>query len=111
MKEKGDYGILNRAVSIISNRSNMSNDEAENLTPILSIYLEEGKEIIRKWRKSVGEVEIVQGLHDSALLEFVINKYTLMGRNIYDSYTSGGVKSTVSKSPESILKSSCKQVM
>lgn len=105
------YGIIDKATRQITYRNNMSKSDIQELTMVLSDYLEEGMSILKKWRKLKDESEFVGGIHDSGLVSFLKNKYSANGRELYSGYSSGGVSSTMDKSPESVLKSTCKQVI
>lgn len=103
--------IIDKAKRQITFRNNMSSSEILNLTVVLSDYLDEGISILRKWRKLKTDSEFLSGEHDSGLVNFLKNKYSANGREIFEGYSSGGVSSTMNKSPESLLKSTCKQVI
>lgn len=103
--------LVDKAIRQISYKSNMSNSEKTELSLVLSDYLDEGISILRKWRKLKDDSEFVNGDHDSGLIDFIKNKHSANGRELYSDYSSGGVKATMKKTPESVLKSSCKQVI
>lgn len=103
--------ILDKAKRQVSYRNNMSSSDIQELTLVLSDYLEEGISIIKKWRKLQNESEFLSGEHDSRLINFLKNKYSANGRELFGDYSSGGIKANMKKSPESILKSTCKQVI
>lgn len=101
--------IINNSKMLISNRSNMSFNEVENMTDVLELYLDDGISLIKKWRKLNDNEEFLNGDHDSALREYVYNRYLASGREIFQSYSSGGISSSMKSSPDNILKSACKQ--
>lgn len=103
--------IIEKATRQISYRNNMSNSEKTELSLVLSDYLEEGISILRNWRKLKDEAEFISGKHDSGIVNFIKNKYLSNGRELFGAYSSGGVSSTMKQTPESILKSTCKQVI
>ena len=104
-------GIIDKAKRQISFRNNMSSSDIQDLTIVLSDYLEEGISILKKWRKLKDDNEFSSGEYDSGLIGFLKNKYSANGRELYSDYSSGGVRANMKKSPESILKSDYKQVM
>ena len=91
--------------------NNMTLKEADELAFVLSNYLDEGIIILRNWRKLKDDTEFVSGKHDSGLIVFIKSKYQVNGRDLFNEYTSGGIKSNMKQTPESLLKASCKQVM
>lgn len=103
--------ILEKSVRQISYRNNMSDTEIQELKVVLSDFLEEGIQILTKWRKIKNESDFYKGDYDSGLILFVKNKYSANGRELYSDYTSGGIKTTMDKTPESVLKSNYKQVI
>lgn len=103
--------IIEKSKKQISFRSNMSNTEIADLTTILFDYLEDGMLIIKNWRKLKDTTEFTNGQHDSGLIRYINDKYLANGREYYESFSSGGVSSSSKQSPESRLKSTCKQVM
>ena len=103
--------ILDKAKRQITYRNNMSGSDIQELMFVLSDYLEEGISIIKKWRKLKDESEFVGGIHDSGIVGFLKNKYSANGRELFGDYSSGGVKANMKQSPESLLKSTCKQVI
>lgn len=104
-------GIIEKAVRQISYRSNMSRNDLDNLTLVLSDYLDDGLTILRKWRKLKDDSEFVSGMHDSGLIVFMKAKDQANGRDLFSDYSSGGVKANMKQTPESLLKASCKQVI
>jgi hypothetical protein len=109
--EEWRNGIIEKATRQITFRNNMSNNEIQKLSLVLSDYLDEGISIIKKWRKLKNDDEFLNGYHDSGLIAFIKNKDNANGRELFNSYSSGGVNSTMNSNPESILKSTCKQVI
>lgn len=103
--------ILDKAKRQITYRNNMSSSDIQELTLVLSDYLEEGITILKKWRKLKTDDEFISGTHDSGLIGFIKSKYQANGRDLFSSYSSGGVSSKMDKTPESLLKSTCKQVI
>lgn len=103
--------ILDKAKRQITYRSNMSSSDIQELTAVLSDFLEEGISILKNWRKLKDDVEFLSGQHDGALIDFLNNKYSASGRELYSEYSSGGVRSKMDRTPTSVLKSSCKQVI
>jgi hypothetical protein len=103
--------IIERAVRQISYRNNMSQADKDDLTLVLSDYLNDGINILRKWRKLKNDTEFVSGMHDEGLVVYLKAKYQANGRDLFIDYTSGGVEANMEKTPESLLKTSCKQVM
>jgi hypothetical protein len=103
--------IIERAVRQISYRNNMSQADKDDLTLVLSDYLNDGINILRKWRKLKNDTEFVSGMHDESLVVYLKAKYQANGRDLFIDYTSGGVEANMEKTPESLLKASCKQVM
>ena len=104
-------GILNRAVRQISYRSNMSNADKVELKLVLSDYLDDGITILRKWRKLKDDSEFISGMHDEGLIVYLKAKDQVNGRDLFNSYSSGGVSSSMKQTPENLLKASCKQVI
>lgn len=103
--------LIGQAKRQILLTTNMGKNETSELVFVLSDYLEEGIAIIKSWRKLNDESEFESGKHNSALIVFMKNKYYTNGRELFDNYSSGGVSTSMKQSPESLLKSSCKQVM
>ena len=103
--------IIDKALRQITYRSNMSNSDKQELTLVLSDYLDEGITILRKWRKLKDDSEFVSGMHDSGLIVFMKAKDQANGRDLFSDYSSGGVRANMKVSPENLLKGSCKQVM
>jgi hypothetical protein len=103
--------LLNKAIRQITYRNNMSQADKNDLVLVLSDYLSEGINILRKWRKLKTDDEFVSGMHDAGLIVFIKAKDQANGRDLFGSYSSGGVSSTMKLSPESMLKASCKQVI
>ena len=104
-------GVIDKAKRQITYRNNMSASEKNELSIVLSDFLDEGISIITQWRKLKDNNEFVNGKHDNGLLNYLKNKYIANGRELYSDYSSGGVKAKMDKTPESILKSTCKQVI
>lgn len=104
-------GIVDKAVRQITFQSNMSQSDISNLTLVLADYLDDGILIIKNWRKLKTDDEFLSGKHDTALVAYLKNRYLDAGRELFNDYSSGGVKANRKQSPESILKGSCKQVM
>ena len=104
-------GVIERAVRQISYRNNMSRTDIDGLTLVLSYYLDEGLNILRKWRKLKDDSEFISGMHDDGLVVFMKAKDQANGRDLFSDYSSGGVRANMKQSPESLLKASCKQVM
>lgn len=103
--------VIAKAVRQIKYRANMSQTDIDNLTFVLSDYLDDGIMILRKWRKMTNDNEFVSGMHDNALVSFLKAKDQANGRDLFTGYSSGGVNATMKVTPENLLKSSCKQVM
>lgn len=103
--------IIDKALRQITYRSNMSNSDKQELTLVLSDYLDEGITILRKWRKMSDDSEFISGLHDSGLVAFIKAKDQANGRDLFSDYSSGGVRANMKVTPENLLKGSCKQVM
>lgn len=101
--------IINNSKILISNRNNLSLNEVEDMNSIFELYLDDGISIIKKWRKLNDFEEFLSGQHDSALREYIYNRYLASGREIFQSYSSGGVSSSMKTSPDDILKSTCSQ--
>ena len=110
LQEWKDF-IVKKALRQITYRNNMSSSDISELTLVLSDYLGEGIKILKKWRKLNNDDEFVSGNHDSGLVEYLKNKVQANGRELFSDYSSGGVKAKMDKTPESVLKSTCKQVM
>jgi hypothetical protein len=104
-------GLVMKAVKQITYKTNMSNSDINSLTNVLSDYLDEGINILRKWRKLKDDTEFVSGMHDSGLIVFIKSKEQANGRDLFTGYSSGGITATMKVSPENVLKSTCKQVM
>ena len=103
--------IIAKAVKQISYKSNMTASDRAELTFVLLDYLDEGITILRKWRKMKDDTEFVSGMHDDGLIAFMKAKDQANGRDLFSDYSSGGVRANMKRTPESILKASCKQVM
>lgn len=103
--------LVEKAVRQITFKSNMSSKDITNLTTILFYYLDEGISVLKEWRKIKNDSEFVSKRYDSALVQYLINKNLVNGREMFDVYTSGGVKADMKKSPESVLKSNFCQVI
>lgn len=103
--------ILDKVKRQISFRNNMSSSEIQELTLVLSDYLEEGISILRKWRKIKEDSAFLSGEYDSGLILFVKQKYQANGRDLFSDYSSGGVRATMKVTPENTLKGTYKQVM
>ena len=103
--------IIDKALRQITYRSNMSNSDKQELTLVLSDYLDEGITILRKWRKMSDDSEFVSGQHDAGLVAFIKAKDQANGRDLFSDYSSGGVRANMKVTPENLLKGSCKQVM
>ena len=103
--------IIERAVRQISYRNNMSQADKDDLTLVLSDYLDDGITILRKWRKMSDDSEFISGQHDSGLVAFIKAKDQANGRDLFSDYSSGGVRANMKVNPENLLKGSCKQVM
>lgn len=103
--------IIERAVRQISYRNNMSQADKDDLTLVLSDYLNDGINILRKWRKLKNDTEFVSGMHDEGLVVYLKAKYQANGRDLFVGYSSGGVNASMKQTPESLLKASCKQVI
>ena len=104
-------GVIAKAVRQISYRSNLSDTDMNNLTLVLSDYLDEGIKILRKWRKLKDDSELLSGMHDDGLVVFMKAKDQANGRDLFSDYSSGGIRANAKVTPESLLKASCKQVM
>ena len=104
-------GVIAKALRQITYRANMSQNDIDNLTFVLSDYLEDGITILRKWRKMSDDSEFISGQHDSGLVSFLKAKDQANGRDLFTGYSSGGVNATMKVTPENLLKGSCKQVM
>jgi hypothetical protein len=105
------YGIIDKAVRQITYRANMSQADKDSLTLVLSDYLDDGITVLRKWRKMSDDSEFISGQHDSGLVAFIKAKDQANGRDLFSDYSSGGVRANMKVTPESLLKTSCKQVM
>ena len=103
--------LIMKAVRKITYRANMSKSDSENLSVVLSDYLDEGITILRKWRKMSDDSEFISGQHDAGLVAFLKAKDQANGRDLINDYSSGGVRASMKVTPENLLKSSCKQVM
>ncbi len=110
MREWKD-SVIAKAVRQITYRANMSQSDIDKLTLVLSDYLDEGITILRKWRKMSDDREFLRGDHDSGLVSFLKAKDQANGRDLFESYNSGGVSSSMKATPENLLKGSCKQVI
>lgn len=104
-------GIIEKAKRQITYRANMASSDIQELTLVLFDFLDEAISILTKWRKLTNDNEFLQGKHDSAICRFLVDKYNAIGRESFSSYGAGGISSVMPKSPESILKSSTKQVI
>jgi hypothetical protein len=104
-------GIVDKAVRQITLQSNMSTTDISKLTLVLIDYLDDGIRIIEDWRKLKTDDEFSSGKHDTALVGYLKNRYLDAGRELFSDYSSGGVRASRKQTPESVLKSSCKQVM
>lgn len=104
-------GVIANAVRQITYRANMSQTDIDNLTFVLSNYLDDGITILRKWRKMSDDSEFISGQHDSGLVTFIKAKDQANGRDLFSDYSSGGVRANMKVTPENLLKGSCKQVM
>ena len=89
----------------------MSRSDSDNLSVVLSDYLDEGITILRKWRKMSDDSEFISGQHDAGLVAFLKAKDQANGRDLFSDYSSGGVRANMKVTPENLLKGSCKQVM
>lgn len=103
--------IISKALKQIAYRNNMSQSDIDNATTVLSIYLDEGINILRSWRKMKDDNEFLSGKHDNGLIDFIKAKDQSNGRDLFEEYTSGGIKANFKITPENRLKGSCKQVM
>ena len=103
--------IINRAIRQISYRNNMSNADKAELKLVLSDYLQDGISILKKWRKMKDDSEFISGMHDEGLIVYIKAKDQANGRDLFYSYSSGGVSSSMKQTPENLLKASCKQVV
>lgn len=103
--------IIDKAKRQIAYRNNMSSSEIQELTLVLSDFLEEGISILKKWRKIKDDSAFLTKEYDSGLVLFIKQKYQSNGRDLFSDYTSGGVKATMKVSPENTLKGTYKQVM
>lgn len=103
--------IIDKAKRQIVYRNNMSSSDIQDLTLVLSDYLEEGISILRKWRKIKEDSAFLSKEYDSGLVLFVKEKYQANGRDLFSDYSSGGVRATIKVSPENTLKGIYKQVM
>lgn len=104
-------GVLEKAMRQITYRNNMSQADKDDLILVLSDYLSEGISILRKWRKLKNDDEFLSGMHDAGLILFIKAKDQVNGRDLFSSYSSGGVSSSMKNTPEGLLKASCKQVI
>ena len=104
-------GIIEKALRQITYRNNMSQADKDDLTLVLSDYLDEGISILRKWRKLKDDREFISGVHDGGLMVFLKAKDQANGRDLFNDYSSGNVKANMKQTPESLLKASCKQVI
>ena len=103
--------ILDKAKRQISFRNNMSGSEIQELTLVLSDYLEEGISVLKKWRKIKDDSAFLTQEYDSGLVLFVKEKYQANGRDLFVDYSSGGVRATMKVTPENTLKGTYKQVI
>ncbi len=103
--------IVENAIRQITYGSNMSSKDVSRLTAILFDYLEDGMQVLRIWRKIKIDSEFLSKKYDTALVKYLIDRNSVSGRDVFDSYSSGGVNTKFTKSPESKLKSSFPQVM
>lgn len=104
-------GIIDKAVRQISYRNNMSQTDKDDLSLVLSDYLNDGINILRKWRKLKDDNEFVSGMHDEGIILYLKAKEQANGRDLFVGYSSGGVSASMKQTPESLLKASCKQVI
>lgn len=109
--QKWKDGIISKAIRQITYRGNMSQSDIDRAMLVLSDYLDDGIKILRKWRKMKDDSEFISGLHDSGLVSFIKAKDQANGRDLFNTYASGGVKADMKVTPENLLKGSCKQVM
>lgn len=103
--------VVKKAISQITYRNNMSSSDISELTFVLSDYLDEGISVLKKWRKLKNDNEFLNREHDDGLIDYLKNKMQANGRDLFSDYSSGGVRAKMDKTPESVLKSTCKQVM
>jgi hypothetical protein len=89
----------------------MARTDKDDLTLVLSDYLDSGLTVLRKWRKLKDDSEFVSGMHDEGLILFIKAKDQANGRDLFSDYSSGGVRANMKQTPESLLKASCKQVI
>ena len=105
------YDIVKKAKRQICYRNNMSSSDIQELELVLFDFLDDGILILRKWRKLQDDTELISGMHDSGIVEYLKNRYNANGRELFSDYSSGGIKAKMDKTPESVLKSTCKQVI
>ena len=103
--------IVEKAIAKEKYHSNMSENEALQLSTLFCDYLDDGVLIIKKWRKLKDTTEFTNGDHNEGLLTYISDRHQSRGRELYQGYSSGGVSASMVRSPESRLKSSCKQVI
>lgn len=103
--------IVEIAVAKEKYNSNMGKDELDELSVLFVDYLRDGVRIIKKWRKLKDDKEFTDGYHDDGLLTYISDRHQSRGRELFYGYSSGGVGASMVRSPESRLKSSCKQVI
>lgn len=104
-------GIIEKAKRQISYRANMSSSDIQELTLVLFDFFDEAISILTKWRKLKTNDEFLQGMHDASICKFLVEKYNSIGREGFTSYGAGGISTSMPRSPESVLKSSTKQVI
>ena len=104
-------GIIDKSKRQISYRSNMSNMDISDLTLVLSDFLSNGMKILKKWRKLDNDEQFLSGEYDTALIDYLKNSFQANNRELFSDYNVGGIRAKMDRTPESVLKSSCKQVM
>lgn len=103
--------LIDKSIRKITFRNNMSANDISELTLVLVDFLDEGIAELKKWRKLKNNDEFLNGIHDTALLTFINDKYLANGRELFQGYSSGGVNASMKVSPLSRLQSSCNQAM
>lgn len=104
--------IIEKAVAQISYRANMAPTDKSELNSLLSSFIDDGISILIKWRKlNPEDEEFTNGVHDSSLVAYLKNRYYDNGKELYNGYSSNGISTNKKVSAESLLKSSCKQVL
>ena len=106
--------LANKLVEKAQRKLKAKNNNFDAPVELLNDYCQDAINIIAKWRKlniSKPQNELLQGLYDTEIVNFVIESYNMIGIEGQSSDNSLGNSKVFRATPETNLKSSIKQVL